>query len=130
MLQNGEHPHLKDVYQSEAPGRQGVTLILVQLSALWPVISTSSVHKDSESSSDHFLRLLIYIHDITAHGRDKGHGTAAVVSLLENLGFLINYPKCLLTPTQQIDWLGLMINSIHNHGDKNAWLGDQMQDAN
>ena len=31
--------------------------------------------------------------------------------LLENLGFIINHPKCILEATQLIDFLGFMVNS-------------------
>lgn len=34
-----------------------------------------------------------------------------LVFLLENLGFVINYPKSQLQPTQEIEFLGFMINS-------------------
>ena len=36
--------------------------------------------------------------------------TATLIFLLENLGFIINYPKSLLDPTQEIDYLGFTIN--------------------
>jgi hypothetical protein len=37
--------------------------------------------------------------------------TAGLIFLLENLGFIINYPKSLLTPTQEIQFLGFVISS-------------------
>ena len=36
---------------------------------------------------------------------------SAVVYLLENLGFVINYPKSELTTTQEIEFLGFSVNS-------------------
>ena len=37
--------------------------------------------------------------------------TAGLLFHLENLGFIINYPKSLLTPTQELNFLGFVINS-------------------
>ena len=38
--------------------------------------------------------------------------TAAVVALLKALGFLINYPKSQLEPSQIIDFLGFVVDSL------------------
>ena len=38
--------------------------------------------------------------------------TAALIYLLENLGFIVNYPKSLLSPTQEIEILGFIVNSV------------------
>ena len=60
------------------------------------------------------LRMIIYIDDILVMAETesllKDH-TTAVVYLLENLGFVINYPKSELTPTQEIEFLGFTVNS-------------------
>ena len=37
--------------------------------------------------------------------------TVGLIFLLENLGFIINHPKSHLTPTQEIDFLGFVVNS-------------------
>lgn len=61
------------------------------------------------------LRLIIYIDDILLMADSvltaKAH-TAALIFLLENLGFIINLPKSLLDPTQEIDFLGFTVNSV------------------
>lgn len=60
------------------------------------------------------IRLIIYIDDILimAQSRqiaqDHLHLT---LDILEILGFLVNYPKCVLKPTQIIDFLGFLVNS-------------------
>ena len=61
------------------------------------------------------LRVIIYIDDILVMANTESlarEHTAGLIFLLENLGFIINYPKSLLTPTQEIEFLGLMVNSV------------------
>ena len=60
------------------------------------------------------LRMIIYIDDILIMADSQAMArehTATLIFLLENLGFIINYPKSLLDPTQEIDYLGFTINS-------------------
>ena len=61
------------------------------------------------------LRMIIYIDDILIMADSpsvvKEH-TAALIYLLENLGFIVNYPKSLLSPTQEIEILGFIVNSV------------------
>ena len=60
------------------------------------------------------IRLLIYLDDILIIGSSvqilREH-TALVIELLQNLGFIINYEKSLLTPTLVLEFLGFLINS-------------------
>ena len=60
------------------------------------------------------LRTIMYIDDILIMAESeilaKEH-TVGLIHLLENLGFVINYPKSQLTPTQEIEFLGFVINS-------------------
>ena len=60
------------------------------------------------------LRLIIYIDDIMVMAPSptvaREH-TTGLIFLLENLGFIINHPKSLLTPTQEIQFLGFVINT-------------------
>ena len=59
-------------------------------------------------------RLIIYIDDILIMAEStlkaKDH-TEGLIFLLENLGFIINYPKSQLTPCKEIDFLGFTVNS-------------------
>ena len=34
----------------------------------------------------------------------------SVIFLLQHLGFVINFKKCVLEPTQEIDFLGMIVN--------------------
>ena len=60
------------------------------------------------------VRLIIYLDDILIIASSietlNRHKTLAV-SLLESLGFLINYEKSNLTPSQQIVFLGMLVDS-------------------
>ena len=60
------------------------------------------------------IRLLVYLDDILIIGSSvqilREH-TALVIELLQNLGFIINYEKSLLTPTPVLEFLGFLINS-------------------
>ena len=60
------------------------------------------------------IRLLIYLDDILIIGSSvqilREH-TALVIELLQNLGFIINYERSLLTPTPVLEFLGFLINS-------------------
>ena len=60
------------------------------------------------------IRLIIYIHDMLFMAeletllRDHIAGT---VYLLENLGFVINFPKSVLEPQRTIEFLGFHVDS-------------------
>lgn len=60
------------------------------------------------------LRVIIYIDDILimaeSEQMSKEH-TTGLIFLLENLGFVINYAKSQLNPTQEIDFLGFTVSS-------------------
>ena len=61
------------------------------------------------------LRMIIYIDDVLIMAESEAMArehTAALIFLLENLGFTINYPKCLLEPTQVIEFLGFTVSSV------------------
>ena len=60
------------------------------------------------------IRLLIYLDDILIIGSSvkilREH-TAQVIGLLQNLGFIINFEKSMLTPSTTLEFLGFLINS-------------------
>ena len=60
------------------------------------------------------IRLIIYLDDILIMASSvelvKQH-KQITIRLLESLGFLINYDKSMLIPTQKIQFLGLLIDS-------------------
>lgn len=61
------------------------------------------------------VRLIIYIDDILILGEStqqvEDHA-AALVFLLEHLGFIINSKKSLLSPTQVMEFLGVLVNTL------------------
>ena len=61
------------------------------------------------------VRFIFYIYDILILAETpqllKDH-TMGLLYLLENLGFIIGYKKCILEPTQSIDFLGFTVDSV------------------
>ncbi|KAI8442411.1 hypothetical protein MSG28_005925 [Choristoneura fumiferana] len=60
------------------------------------------------------IRLLVYLDDYILANQDKDKLAEQVVetlSTLENLGWQVNYQKSVLTPTQQLEYLGLSWNT-------------------
>ena len=61
------------------------------------------------------MRLIVYIDDILilAGSREQAQEhVIGLIYLLENLGFVISKPKCVLEPTQSIEFLGFSVNSV------------------
>ena len=60
------------------------------------------------------VRMIVYIDGILVMGESpeqvKGH-LEALTYLLTGLGFVINIPKSITTPAQQIEYLGLLVDS-------------------
>ena len=60
------------------------------------------------------IRLIIYLDDllILAESHDQAlHHAASTLNLLEGLGFIVNYQKSQLLPSQKIEFLGFLIDS-------------------
>ena len=61
------------------------------------------------------MRIIIYIDDILVMAPSKElaqEHTECLIFLLENLGFTVNRQKSLTDPTQEIDFLGLVADSV------------------
>ena len=61
------------------------------------------------------MRLIVYIDDllILAESRELAQDHAiGLVSMLENLSFAVSKAKCQLEPTQTVDFLGFLVNSL------------------
>ena len=60
------------------------------------------------------VRLIVYIDDILIIGKSpdevRNH-VEALIALLEGLGFIVNMEKSVLTPSQQIEFLGLQLDT-------------------
>ena len=62
------------------------------------------------------IRLVIYLDDLLIIASSKetlNRHKQLTIALLESLGFLINYEKSMLIPTQKIQFLGLLIDSVN-----------------
>lgn len=60
------------------------------------------------------VRMIVYIDDILLMGDSPDqveNHLKALIYLLTGLGFVINIPKSITTPSQQIEYLGLLVNS-------------------
>ena len=64
------------------------------------------------------VRMIVYIDDMLIMGESPDvvwdHVTA-MVALLEGLGFIVNTDKSMLSPTQQLEFLGLQVSSVDLH---------------
>ena len=61
------------------------------------------------------MQLIVYIDDILILAESKEMARDHVMGLLyllENLGFVISKPKCVLDPMQIIEFLGFSVNSV------------------
>ena len=61
------------------------------------------------------MQLIVYIDDILILAESKELAwdhVIRLVYLLENLGFVISKPKCVLEPTQLVEFLGFSVNSV------------------
>ena len=61
------------------------------------------------------VRLIVYIDDILilAETPDLARDhVIGLIYLLENLGFIVSSQKCVLEPTQKIDFLGFLVDSV------------------
>ena len=62
------------------------------------------------------IRMIIYLDDMLLMGHSIEEISMCrdtVVFLLQHLGFVINWKKSVLTPVQEIEFLGLKINSVN-----------------
>ena len=61
------------------------------------------------------IKIIIYLDDILLIGHSLEElvmSRDTVMFLLQHLGFIINWKKSVLTPVQEIEFLGLTINSV------------------
>ena len=86
--------------------------------AVWSKCGTKSVHKINETRNSLAkrpgFRMIIFLDDILFLAptvETMNQHARMTISLLESLGFLINYKKSTLVPTQRILFLGMLIDS-------------------
>ena len=89
------------------------------LSPVWSSSRTEIVHQNYEAVVALLrragIRLIIYLDDLLfMHATQEGlrEGMATARYLLENLGFVINLEKSVFVPTQKLEFLGFVINTI------------------
>ena len=83
---------------------------------IWSVVRYMGLYQDHTTSDCHSqsVRVIIYIDDILIMAETSTlarEHTAGLIFLLENLEFIINFPKSVITPTQNLEFLGFAINS-------------------
>ena len=90
------------------------------MSALWPSMCPMGLHQDHKAThcsvgttgnvTDCLYRRIL----ILAGSRElaREHVIGLIIYLLENLGFVISKPKCVLELTQSIEFLGFSVNSV------------------
>ena len=81
---------------------------------LAPRLFTKIMKRIVASLRSRGVRLIIYLDDILIIAwsiETLNHHKTLVIDLLESLGFLINYKKSNLTPSQQIVFLGMLVDS-------------------
>ena len=61
------------------------------------------------------MQLIVFIDDILILQDLAWDNVMGLVYLLENLGFVISKPKCILEPPQSIEFLGFTVNSVKNN---------------
>lgn len=91
----------------------------VQLSGIWPCPSPENFTKILKVvmafARRQGVRLVIYLDDILIIN-DSRNGAFAdlglVMDLLQSLGLILNFEKSILDPTQSIEFLGLLVNSL------------------
>ena len=91
----------------------------IHMPPFWPVLCPSHIHQSAEASDDTALvmgvRIIVYINDmlILAETPEQASQHLETLSwILQTLGFIVNQDKSVFTPAQQIEFLGLVVNSV------------------
>ena len=91
----------------------------VQGHAIWAGIRSRPIYKNHETSGldsttightslDYFDDLIV----LNQHQRELQKDVNSLLWLLQSLGFVINWEKSILCPTQNIEYLEFMVNSL------------------
>ena len=101
------------------PLQDGEKDVSIQLSSLWslhsPRVFTKILKPSVEMLRSLGIRMVIYMDDMLLMASSKQKLLEHVqvsTFLLENLGFIINSKKSILRPSQEIEFLGMMVNSV------------------
>ncbi len=85
-------------------------------SAPWAFTKTLRPVVGGGALRDHGVRMIQYMDDILIMSRSESQAlehTAATTYLLENLGFIVHPDKSELCPTQDLEFLGMVANTVN-----------------
>ena len=76
-----------------------------------PRVFTKLTRTVATMLADRGITVLMYLDDWLVQGatRDEAHSaTSTTIAVCQDLGFCFNLPKCVLQPSQSIQWLGML----------------------
>ena len=104
------------------PIQMGTEDIPVCVSTIWADFSPTDLHKNNETCGRELrqmgIRLIIYLDDIMImhhSGEEMVQITPLACQVFEALGLMVNMVKSQLTPQQELEFLGFLVNSVSQH---------------
>ena len=90
--------------------------------AIWPALCPMGFHQSDETDANFLhsmeVHMIVYRDDILGmeDSQDQvDNHLGTLIFLLTKLGFIINNPKSISRPTQEIEYLRLLVNSTTLH---------------
>ena len=121
----GEHldgegePHSSQSQYTQLPEvHSGAGTLSVHMPPSWPVVCPVGIHQRDEARCDLMcqkVQMIVYIDDILLMADTAAQAVShleALTFLQTGLGFIINVQKSITTPTQQIEFLCLKVDSV------------------
>ena len=102
------------LYHPYPPQSQSLHFSSPASHSAYQVLHVSSLHPAIALLREFGLRLIIYIDDILVMAESKEllrDQLQGLNYLLESRGYVINYKKSVLTPTKQVEFLSILLNS-------------------
>ena len=110
----------------ESDVSMGRNPVPVSMTVFWPCTSPIRFHKTPKDALALLkrigIRVVIYL-DMLIIGRTREETIAlrdTVILLLQRLGFVINQKKSVMTPVQEIEFLGMIVNDYFPSTEKTA----------
>ena len=124
-LQNGRLAFAEGHAERENIGRTsgfvGKSVIRIPVCMFWPGTSSTNFYKateypNSNSTKNQHSRIIVYLDDMllisqTIEGLNMARDT--LIFLIQQLGFIINLKKSVLSTTKKLEFLGLEIDSVN-----------------
>ena len=108
----------------ESAVSMGRNSVPVSVTVFWPCTSPIRFHKTPKDALALLkgigIRVVIYL-DMLIIGRTREETIAlrdTVILLLQRLGFVINHKKSVMTPVQEIEFLGMIVNDYFPSTEK------------